>query len=104
MLDGEIHQALHGKSYFGKTCASDNSFMPDEYCSYMLLGGSMSWTVDMSQVGCNCASTVHLVPMHLNSQPGSCSGDYYCDANAVCGNHCAELDMMEVSVTSPASP
>lgn len=51
-----------------------------EYPQLKLLGGGMSWTADLSKVGCRCIATMYLVPMASNSNKGS-MGNFYCDAN-----------------------
>ena len=33
--------------------------------------------------------------MPRSERKGSCGGDFYCDANAVCGVRCAEIDLLE---------
>ena len=62
------------------------SFSPEEYPRLKLLGGSMSWTADLSRVGCKCIATVYLVPLADNSKPGSMN-NYYCDASGVGASH-----------------
>ena len=61
----------------------------------------------MSAVGCNCNGALYFVTMPgYNSaqqpEPGG-DKDYYCDANAVGGNYCPEMDVMEANKFAMAS-
>jgi hypothetical protein len=55
----------------------------------------MSFDIDVSGIGCGCNGALYLVNMPASSQT-SC-GDYYCDANFVCGEGCAEFDIVEAN-------
>mmetsp|Transcript_29161 Transcript_29161/g.59676 ORF Transcript_29161/g.59676 Transcript_29161/m.59676 type:complete len:424 (-) Transcript_29161:204-1475(-) len=84
----------HGpRVYLAETCApamsSDMFWFPD-FTKY-----SLSFTVDVSAVGCGCNGAVYLVNMP-SATITSC-GDYYCDANYVCGEGCNEFDIMEAN-------
>lgn len=69
--------------------------MPD------LLGGSLSYDVDLSQNGCNCVAALYMVEMPAKNEDGSYregdDGMYYCDANQVGGAFCPEFDIMEAN-------
>lgn len=51
---------------------------------------TLSYTVDLSQVGCACNAALYMVAMPY-SDKDTC-GDYYCDANFK-GCHCPEMDI-----------
>jgi len=82
----------HGpRLYFAKHC--QQSISPDMFLKKKLIGKSLEYTVDMSRVGCGCNAAFYMVTMPAGGRT-RCN-DYYCDANAVCGSNCAELDIQE---------
>lgn len=85
-----------GRAYFADTC-SGPAYNPNEYLALNLHGGSLSYTVDLSGADCGCIAALYLVNMHENTDPGTCGGDYYCDANHVCGVNCEEVDIQEAN-------
>jgi len=88
------------RGYFGNSCVT--SFQPTMYYNLSLLDKTLSYTVDLSQANCGCNAAVYLVSMPAYNQGGSPDatkcGDYYCDANNVCGILCPEIDIMEANV------
>eukprot|EP00039_Didymoeca_costata_P019751 m.338776 g.338776 ORF g.338776 m.338776 type:complete len:346 (-) comp18542_c0_seq1:128-1165(-) len=79
--------------YFGDKCT--DSMEKDMFKIVNWEGRSFSYTVDMSQVGCACNVAVYLVSMPAMNIT-KC-GDYYCDANYVCGVGCPEMDIQEAN-------
>ncbi|CAK9032509.1 4-beta-glucanase) [Durusdinium trenchii] len=60
-----------------------------------LAGKTIITTVNLNGAGCGCNVNFFLVNMPASS-PGQ-YGDYYCDANCVGGNCCAEFDINEMN-------
>jgi hypothetical protein len=55
---------------------------------------TLSYTVDLSKVGCACNAALYMVAMPYHDE--STCGDYYCDANFPhC--HCPEMDIQEAN-------
>merc|ERR1712046_148292 len=77
--------------YLGRKCEADIS--PDAFLTWNLIGKTLSYHVDLSDVGCGCNAAFYFVTMPAGTRT-KCN-DYYCDANAVCGSNCAELDIQE---------
>lgn len=60
-----------------------------------LVGGSLEYDVDVSQVGCGCISALYTVLM-----PGKDNNEdpfQYCDGNQVGGYWCPEFDIQEAN-------
>jgi len=98
MVDGGFKLSGGGRVYFATKAAADfsDAFM---YWQAPLLGKHISYTVDVSNVGCHCNAAFYFVQMpgYDSSQnvwagPG---GDWYCDANHVNDNWCPEFDTFE---------
>jgi len=80
--------------YLASGCVS--AFAGNAFSTFAsLVGGSISFTVDVSQLGCGTNAAFYLVNMPT-SGAGS-NGDYYCDANCVGGSCCAEMDLLEAN-------
>lgn len=65
-----------------------------------LLGASVEYDVDLSQMDCGCVAAFYLVGMPGKNSSGNywnTDGFYYCDANQVGGNFCPEFDIMEAN-------
>jgi len=84
---------------FAKVC--QNNWSPTIFKDYKLLDKTISFTADVSTVGCGCNAAFYLTssPAYGQNQqpdPTRC-GDYYCDANNVCGSFCPEIDLFEAN-------
>ena len=63
-----------------------------------LSGASVEFDVDNSEHDCGCFNTIYTVSMpgiDAAGKPDMIDGYYYCDANAVGGELCPEMDLME---------
>ena len=66
---------------------------PDvKYTKLQLLGKTLSWSTDVSNVGCGCNAALYLVAM---PDGGNASGARYCDIQMKPPNGCVELDLQE---------
>merc|ERR1719429_370869 len=78
---------------------------PDNIAQLKLLGKAISFSVDLSKVGCACNLALYLISMPAlgwdgNPSRGADRGGqppYYCDANQVGGQWCPEVDIMEAN-------
>jgi len=89
---------MGARAYFASRCTA-GVYNNEEYLALDLRGKTLKYTVDMSGAGCGCNAAFYLTNMRQNPHPSDCN-DYYCDANNVCGESCAEIDMMEGNLYS----
>jgi len=99
-VSGSTLNMTHGpRVYIADNCV--DSFQPTMFKQFLFLGKTLSYTVDLSQVGCACNAALYLVAMPAydssNNPTATKCGDYYCDANDVCGIWCPEMDIMEAN-------
>ena len=91
--------ALGSRNYLADACI-EGGYAPARYAAWQLLGKSLAFDVDVSAAGCGCNAAVYLVGMAQGGHDaGTCGGDFYCDANFVCGadSACTEIDLMEAN-------
>lgn len=99
-VDGNNTELSHdARVYIGSEC--DGQFKPTSFYLFKLMDKTITYTADLSQVGCGCNAALYLIsmPAYNSSQspdPTRC-GDYYCDANQVCGVYCPEIDLFEAN-------
>mmetsp|Transcript_11967 Transcript_11967/g.15755 ORF Transcript_11967/g.15755 Transcript_11967/m.15755 type:complete len:377 (-) Transcript_11967:159-1289(-) len=82
-----------GRAYLADSC-EEEVYDPSTYTAFKLLDKTLTYTTDMSNVDCGCNAALYLVSMPQNDDKSACD-DYYCDANAVCGVRCSEIDIQE---------
>eukprot|EP01084_Bolivina_argentea_P073723 133773_1 len=78
-----------------------NTYASNIFMEYKLQGKTLSYTVDISSVGCSCNAAFYMVSMpgySSNGQPNpGHDGSYYCDANDVNNDWCWEFDIQEAN-------
>jgi len=95
----EITLAYSSGAGIARVC--QDHWSPDIFKVYHLMDKTISFTADVSSIGCGCNAAFYLTssPAYNQSQvpdQGQC-GDYYCDANKVCGQWCPEIDLFEAN-------
>jgi len=83
------------RAYLAETCG--NGYSNHAYSAIDVRGKTIRYSVDLRSAGCGCIAAFYLVSMRQNTAPGACEGDFYCDANKVCGQACSEVDIMEAN-------
>lgn len=86
---------LKGRAYFASRC-SPGAYRHQDYLAFELLGKTLRYTVDLSNVGCRCAASLYLVPMRTNPMASQCS-DFYCDAGSSCGVPCDQITIQQAN-------
>ena len=68
---------------------------PSKYFKVNLLGGSVSFDIDLSKSGCGCITALYAVGMP--AAENSFSPFQYCDASKTGGYYCPEFDLMHAN-------
>jgi len=95
MQNGIINTPMQSRAYFASSCTA-GEYDKSQYLALDFRGKTLRYTTDISQAGCGCNAALYLTSMRQNKKPSEC-GDYYCDANNVCGESCAEIDIQEAN-------
>jgi len=105
---GDVHGdklTIRHNSGFSVLSSCEQDWKPEAIAQFKLLGKVMSFTVDLSSVGCACNLALYLISMPARSAQGDFNRGsnrdgqppYYCDANMVGGQWCPEIDIMEAN-------
>jgi len=88
---------VKSRAYFAEGCTA-GEYDNKKYANVKLLGKTISYTVDLSSVGCGCDAQVHLVPMRHNSQKSKCK-DFFCGPSQkhVCGETCFTIRLQDAN-------
>ena len=91
--------SLHGNQRFYLGLHPAGEWRNAQYDRLRLLGKSLRWTVDVSNVGCGCNAALYLVDM---PQPDE-SGSRYCDIQYDDPERCLEIDLFEGNIKAAAA-
>jgi len=104
-VEGDRLIMKHNSGFSLFTAFEDNTFEASNLAQLKLLGKSISFEVDLSNVGCACNIAFYLISAPARGVNGELSRGtnrggqppYYCDANQVGGQWCPEVDIMEAN-------
>jgi hypothetical protein len=91
-----ISTHMESRVYFAKKC-TEGKYDRQQYMNLKLLNKTLRYRTDLSGAGCGCNAAFYLTSMGHNENRSECH-DYYCDANNVCGESCAEIDIQEANL------
>eukprot|EP01084_Bolivina_argentea_P056502 103412_1 len=100
--DGSSIILQHGNDAQIQIAANaSNTYSPYIFQEYKLTGKTLSFTANLSSIGCSCNAAVYFttIPGYGSDgkpNPGG-QGDYYCAANGGNGEFCWELDILEAN-------
>jgi len=87
---------LNSRSYLASRC-KPGEYDNEDYASFRLLGATIRYTTDLSQVGCGCNAQLHLLPMHGQERKSDCE-DYVCNHGwSRCGELCSEIGLQDAN-------
>ena len=93
-LKGE-HMTLRGNQRaFLANKRHGSSWDEVSYDKVRLLGKTLHFTMDISQVGCGCNAALYLIDM---KQPSEATGSNYCDIQMDDPQQCLEIDIIEAN-------
>jgi hypothetical protein len=95
VVNDKINTYLGSRWYFADRCTA-GEYDYKQYRRVNLLGKTMRYSIDVSGLDCGCNAAFYLTSMGHNPNKSDC-GDHYCDANNVCGESCAEIDLQEAN-------
>ena len=91
---GQAGAALRGSNRaYLVADATQHTWSSIEYTKLNLLGKTVSFTVDVSGANCGCNAALYLVAMDRPTDQSS----GYCDIQAVGGEQCLEIDLLEAN-------
>ena len=110
---GVMNIPFNSRTYFyndktmfseGEACDAAGPRDAEECTSYtkgafFLSGQVLEYDIDLSRTECGCNAAMYFAGMPTSSEPSTC-GDYYCDANGICGSICTEIDVMEANTVA----
>lgn len=95
VAEGQVVPTVHSRAYFAEAC-TPGEYKHTDYLALKLLGRRLTYTTDLSGAKCGCNVAVYMTSLKQNDKISKCE-DYYCDANSVCGEKCAEIDLQEAN-------